>query len=119
MFPPLCFLAGLNAQLPTITTQPRDGYAAKDKPYTLGCNSESTSDTIIWYKNGQPILTQYQDPQSLYVLITTGDLFFLKFRTQDVGWYYCNVTNSFGSKISSNATLQIPGKARLNLDINF
>ena len=98
------------AQPPVITTSPSDAYVAIDKAHTLRCSYDSSSTaTVYWYRNGHKILTQFDDPGSQYSLAGTGDLFLLKFKNQDVGLYYCNVTNQYGSTISSNGNLQLSG----------
>lgn len=65
---------------------------------------------MSWYKNGSRVPTQYDNPVSLYSLLEPADLLFLRFKPLDVGDYYCNVTNQFGSAVSSTATLAISGK---------
>ena len=97
------------ADLPTITTQPTNGYAAKNSAYTLRCESENSVDTT-WYKDGQKIDDQFSNPASYRNKLASGNLFFLQFLETDVGVYYCNVSNSFGFVVSQNASLQIPGK---------
>ncbi|XP_067927832.1 roundabout homolog 2-like isoform X2 [Watersipora subatra] len=95
-----------DGEKPVITTSPSDAYVARKKPYTLACRYESSSGaTVTWYHNGSKVLTPVDDPNSRYTVTEEGDLFFLEVLEGDVGSYYCNVTNGYGSVISSNATL--------------
>lgn len=107
----------MNANLPTITSQPNSGYAAVNSAYTLSCKSANSGETT-WYKDGQKILDQTSDPASLITKTEQGDLFILKFLPQFVGVYYCNVSNSFGFVLSQNASVNIPGRLHIRFPVN-
>lgn len=63
-------------------------------------------------------MNQFDDPWSQYSLNTIdGTLVFLKFLAQDVGVYYCNGTNRYGTAISSNATIQLAGMKWLAIGV--
>ncbi|KAL5019774.1 hypothetical protein ScPMuIL_002666 [Solemya velum] len=98
---------------PRITKHPEDRYVAKNMPDTLYCAAEGDPTPVItWYRDGQKVITDNENPKSHRMLLQNGDLFFLrvihnKNNKPDVGVYYCNATNIHGSAISRNATLQI------------
>lgn len=65
---------------------------------------------ISWFHNGVKVVTQFEDPSSEHSLEGDGDeLFFLRFLERDVGSYYCNVTNAYGTAISHNASVDLSG----------
>ncbi|XP_074652332.1 roundabout homolog 2-like isoform X2 [Tubulanus polymorphus] len=98
---------------PRIIEHPEDQYVAKNDPATLNCKAEGEpSPDITWYRNGKPVITSREHPNSHRTLVNNGQLFFYriihnKHTKPDVGVYYCNATNSHGSAISRNATLEI------------
>lgn len=97
--------------MPTIRKHPSNTYAALGKSVTLTCDYESgtTGATVVWFQDGSPVITQFDNPAS-YKSVSGGDLLFLKLSQADVGWYFCNITNQYGSAVSNNATLEIAGR---------
>ncbi|XP_055865507.1 roundabout homolog 1-like isoform X5 [Biomphalaria glabrata] len=95
---------------PRIVEHPSDQYVARNEPAKLLCKAEgSPPPEIIWYKNGEKVNTSKDDPAS-HRLLLPGELFFLriihsKSLKPDIGTYYCNATNIYGSAISRNASL--------------
>ncbi|XP_053372877.1 roundabout homolog 1-like [Mercenaria mercenaria] len=98
---------------PRITEHPQDDFFAKNEPATLNCKAEGDPPpTITWYRNGQPVETNRENPISHRMLLDNGQLFFLrvihsKNNHPDIGEYYCNATNIHGSVTSKTANIQI------------
>ncbi|XP_059143343.1 roundabout homolog 1-like isoform X3 [Physella acuta] len=108
----VCCLA--EEENPRIVEHPTDHYVARNEPAKLLCKAEGDpTPEITWYRNGQKVTTNKDDPSAHRLLLDNGNqLFFLriihsKTLKPDVGTYYCNATNIHGSAISRNATLQI------------
>ncbi|KAK2169986.1 hypothetical protein LSH36_5g08023 [Paralvinella palmiformis] len=84
---------------PRIVEHPEDQYVAKNEPATLNCKAEGDPPPVItWYRNGKPVITADENPQSHRMLLPSGQLFFLRIihnknSKPDVGTYYCNATN--------------------------
>ena len=101
---------------PRIVEHPQDSYVAKMTPAKLNCRAEGDPKPVItWYRDGIKVITTDKDPESNKMLVDGGALFFLqiihnKNNKPDVGVYYCNATNIYGSAISRNATLKLAGK---------
>lgn len=98
---------------PRIVEHPQDSYVAKMTPAKLNCRAEGDPKPVItWYRDGVKVITTDKDPESNKMLVDGGALFFLqiihnKNNKPDVGVYYCNATNIYGSAISRNATLKL------------
>lgn len=91
---------------------------SKGEPATLNCKAEGRpTPTIEWYKDGERVETDRDDPRSHRMLLPSGSLFFLRIvhgrrSKPDEGIYTCVARNHLGEAISRNATLEVAGKTR-------
>lgn len=85
----------------------------RNDPVTLDCRASGSAE-IEWFKDGLPVKTAIQDPQSHRILLPDGSLFFLRAmqsrKEQDSGVYWCVASNDHGVARSLNATLDIACK---------
>lgn len=100
---------GTRSRTPAILEHPSSVYAIGGRPVTLRCRhwSEQGSGTeVSWYRDRARVATHLDDPRSYFYLDrSTGDLLILQFVPEYAGAYYCNVTNRYGSVVSSSATI--------------
>lgn len=98
---------------------PSDLVVSKGEPATLNCKAEGRpSPTVEWYKDGERVETDKEDPRSHRMLLPSGSLFFLRIvhgrRSRlDEGVYTCVARNYLGEAISRNASLEVASKALL------
>lgn len=78
-----CFISEANdAGKPVILESPLDSVVPKEVPVTLNCKVKGDPmPEIIWYKDGERVITSKEDSSSHRVYLPTGSLFFLKLRS--------------------------------------
>ncbi|EPQ08478.1 Roundabout like protein 2 [Myotis brandtii] len=117
---------------PRIVEHPSDVIVSKGEPTTLNCKAEGRpTPTIEWYKDGERVETDKDDPRSHRMLLPSGSLFFLRIvhgrrSKPDEGSYVCVARNYLGEAVSRNASLEVAcslkmirqGKAKLVILIN-
>lgn len=95
---------------------PSDLIVSKGEPATLNCKAEGRpTPTVEWYKDGERVETDRDDPRSHRMLLPTGSLFFLKIvhgrrSKPDEGSYVCVARNYLGEAVSHNASLEVASK---------
>ncbi|KAM3836826.1 roundabout homolog 1 [Vipera latastei] len=98
---------------PRIIEHPSDLIVSKGEPATLNCKAEGRPvPTIEWYKGGERVETDKDDPRSHRMLLPTGSLFFLRIvhgrkSRPDEGVYICVARNYLGEAVSHNASLEV------------
>uniref|UniRef100_UPI0037E7637F roundabout homolog 2 n=1 Tax=Semicossyphus pulcher TaxID=241346 RepID=UPI0037E7637F len=98
---------------PRIVEDPSDLIVSKGEPATLNCKAEGRpSPSIEWYKDGERVETDKDDPRSHRMLLPSGSLFFLRIvhgrrSKPDEGVYTCVARNYLGEAISRNASLDV------------
>lgn len=102
---------------PRIVEDPSDLIVSKGEPATLNCKAEGRPiPAIEWYKDGERVETDRDDPRSHRMLLPSGALFFLRIvhgrrSKPDEGVYTCVARNYLGEAISRNASLDVASKA--------
>ncbi|XP_012811715.3 roundabout homolog 1 isoform X5 [Xenopus tropicalis] len=98
---------------PRIVEHPSDLIVSKGEPATLNCKAEGRpTPTIEWYKGGDKVETDKDDPRSHRMLLPSGSLFFLRIVhgrkiRPDEGVYVCVARNYLGEAVSHNASLEV------------
>ncbi|XP_029302906.1 roundabout homolog 2 isoform X2 [Cottoperca gobio] len=98
---------------PRIAEDPSDLIVSKGEPATLNCKAEGRpAPSIEWYKDGERVETDKDDPRSHRMLLPSGSLFFLRIvhgrrSKPDEGVYTCVARNYLGEAISRNASLDV------------
>ncbi|XP_036070759.1 roundabout homolog 2 isoform X9 [Oryzias melastigma] len=98
---------------PRIVEHPSDLIVSKGEPATLNCKAEGRPPpTVEWYKDGERVVTDKDDPRSHRMLLPTGSLFFLRIvhgrrSKPDEGSYVCVARNYLGEAVSRNASLEV------------
>ncbi|XP_069569022.1 roundabout homolog 2 isoform X2 [Brachyistius frenatus] len=98
---------------PRIVEDPSDLIVSKGEPATLNCKAEGRpAPGIEWYKDGERVETDKDDPRSHRMLLPSGSLFFLRIvhgrrSKPDEGVYTCVARNYLGEAISRNASLEV------------
>lgn len=101
---------------PRIAEDPSDLIVSKGEPATLNCKAEGRpTPTIEWYKDGERVETDRDDPRSHRMLLPSGSLFFLRIvhgrrSKPDEGVYTCVARNYLGEAFSRNASLDVASK---------
>ncbi|XP_056612330.1 roundabout homolog 2 isoform X1 [Triplophysa dalaica] len=98
---------------PRIVEHPSDLIVSKGEPATLNCKAEGRPNpTVEWYKDGERVETDKDDPRSHRMLLPSGSLFFLRIvhgrrSKPDEGAYVCVARNYLGEAVSRNASLEV------------
>ncbi|XP_055735548.1 roundabout homolog 2-like isoform X2 [Salvelinus fontinalis] len=104
---------------PRIVEHPSDLIVSKGEPATLNCKAEGRpSPTVEWYKDGERVETDKDDPRSHRMLLPSGSLFFLRIvhgrrSKPDEGSYVCVARNYLGEAVSRNASLEVACKSTI------
>jgi len=75
---------------------------------------------VEWYKDGERVDTDREDPRSHRMLLPNGSLFFLRIvhgrrSKPDEGVYVCVARNYLGEAVSRNASLEVASKSLMVL----
>lgn len=95
---------------------PSDLIVSKGEPATLNCKAEGRpAPTVEWYKDGERVETDRDNPRSHRMLLPSGSLFFLRIvhgrrSKPDDGSYVCVARNYMGEAVSHNASLEVASK---------
>ncbi|XP_061638564.1 roundabout homolog 2 isoform X2 [Phyllopteryx taeniolatus] len=98
---------------PRIVEDPSDLIVSKGEPATLNCKVEGRPPpSVEWYKDGERVETDKDDPRSHRMLLPSGSLFFLRIvhgrrSKPDEGVYTCVARNYLGEAVSRNASLEV------------
>ncbi|GAA6106374.1 roundabout homolog 2-like isoform X1 [Tachysurus ichikawai] len=98
---------------PRIVEDPSDLIVSKGEPATLNCKAEGRpTPSVEWYKDGEHVETDKDDPRSHRMLLPSGSLFFLRIvhgrrSKPDEGVYTCVARNYLGEAVSRNASLEV------------
>ncbi|XP_028319639.1 roundabout homolog 1 isoform X3 [Gouania willdenowi] len=98
---------------PRIVEHPSDLIVSKGEPATLNCKAEGRPPpTVEWYKDGERVETDRDNPRSQRMLLPSGSLFFLRIvhgrrSKPDEGSYVCVARNYLGEAVSHNASLEV------------
>lgn len=101
---------------PRIVEHPSDLIVSKGEPATLNCKAEGRpTPTVEWYKDGERVETDRDNPRSHRMLLPSGSLFFLRIvhgrrSKPDEGSYVCVARNYLGEAVSHNASLEVASK---------
>lgn len=104
---------------PRIVEDPSDLIVSKGEPATLNCKAEGRPmPNVEWYKDGEHVETDKDDPRSHRMLLPSGSLFFLRIvhgrrSKPDEGVYTCVARNYLGEAVSRNASLEVASKSPL------
>ena len=104
---------------PRIVEHPSDLIVSKGEPATLNCKAEGRpAPTVEWYKDGERVETDRDNPRSHRMLLPSGSLFFLRIvhgrrSKPDEGVYVCVARNYLGEGVSRNASLEVASKCFL------
>ncbi|XP_077397003.1 roundabout homolog 2 [Festucalex cinctus] len=103
----------LEDSAPRIAEDPSDLIVSKGEPATLNCKAEGRpAPSVEWYKDGERVETDKDDPRSHRMLLPSGSLFFLRIvhgrrSKPDEGVYTCVARNYLGEAVSRNASLEV------------
>lgn len=104
---------------PRIVEHPSDLIVSKGEPATLNCKAEGRpTPTVEWYKDGERVETDRDNPRSQRMLLPSGSLFFLRIvhgrrSKPDEGSYVCVARNYLGEAVSHNASLEVASKCSI------
>lgn len=104
---------------PRIVEHPSDLIVSKGEPATLNCKAEGRpTPTVEWYKDGERVETDRDNPRSHRMLLPSGSLFFLRIihgrrSKPDDGSYVCVARNYVGKAVSRNASLEVACKSEI------
>lgn len=106
---------------PRIVEHPSDLIVSKGEPATLNCKAEGRpTPTVEWYKDGERVETDRDNPRSHRMLLPSGSLFFLRIvhgrrSKPDDGSYVCVARNYLGEAVSRNASLEVACKSEFSI----
>uniref|UniRef100_A0A8C4DZL3 Roundabout, axon guidance receptor, homolog 3 (Drosophila) n=1 Tax=Dicentrarchus labrax TaxID=13489 RepID=A0A8C4DZL3_DICLA len=106
-------LTQLEDAAPRVIEHPSDLIVSKGEPATLNCKAEGRPTPMVeWYKDGERVETDREDPRSHRMLLPSGSLFFLRIvhgrrSKPDEGVYVCVARNYLGEAVSRNASLEV------------
>ncbi|XP_013859386.1 roundabout homolog 2 isoform X1 [Austrofundulus limnaeus] len=98
---------------PRIVEHPSDLIVSNGEPATLNCKAEGRpTPTVEWFKDGERVETDRENPRSHRMLLPSGSLFFLRIvhgrrSKPDDGNYVCVARNYLGEALSRNASLEV------------
>uniref|UniRef100_A0A672V6J1 Roundabout guidance receptor 3 n=1 Tax=Strigops habroptila TaxID=2489341 RepID=A0A672V6J1_STRHB len=98
---------------PRIVEHPTDVLVSRGDPATLSCKAEGRPPPAVeWYKDGERVETDREEPRSHRSLLPGGSLFFLRVLhgrrgRHDEGVYVCVARNHLGQATSRNASLHV------------
>ncbi|XP_061607733.1 roundabout homolog 1-like isoform X3 [Phyllopteryx taeniolatus] len=98
---------------PRIVEHPSDLIVSKGEPATLNCKAEGRPPpTVEWYKDGERVEIDRDNPRAHRILLPSGSLFFLRIvhgrrSKPDDGSYVCVARNYLGQAVSHNASLEV------------
>ncbi|XP_068274217.1 roundabout homolog 3 [Nyctibius grandis] len=98
---------------PRIVEHPSDLLVSRGEAATLSCRAEGRpAPAVEWYKDGERVETDLEDPRSHRTLLPGGSLFFLRVLhgrrgRPDEGVYVCVARNYLGVATSRNASLEV------------
>ncbi|NXD63270.1 ROBO2 protein, partial [Eolophus roseicapillus] len=101
---------------PRIVEHPTDVLVSRGDPATLSCKAEGRPPpSVEWYKDGERVETDREEPRSHRSLLPGGSLFFLRVLhgrrgRHDEGVYVCVARNHLGQATSRNASLHVAGQ---------
>ncbi|CAB3399163.1 unnamed protein product [Caenorhabditis bovis] len=102
-----------DSSAPIITEHPIDVVVSRGSPATLNCAAQPPGAKITWYKDGEPVTTNKEQPNSHRIVLDTGALFLLKVnggkngKDNDSGSYYCIAENEDGQAKSNEGSLKL------------
>uniref|UniRef100_A0A8C4DUT2 Roundabout, axon guidance receptor, homolog 3 (Drosophila) n=1 Tax=Dicentrarchus labrax TaxID=13489 RepID=A0A8C4DUT2_DICLA len=111
--PPTRSRPRLEDAAPRVIEHPSDLIVSKGEPATLNCKAEGRPTPMVeWYKDGERVETDREDPRSHRMLLPSGSLFFLRIvhgrrSKPDEGVYVCVARNYLGEAVSRNASLEV------------
>ncbi|XP_033925510.1 roundabout homolog 3 [Melopsittacus undulatus] len=103
----------LEDSAPRIVEHPTDVLVSRGDPATLSCKAEGRPPPAVeWYKDGERVETDREEPRSHRSLLPGGSLFFLRVLhgrrgRHDEGVYVCVARNHLGQATSRNASLHV------------
>uniref|UniRef100_A0A8C5FW10 Roundabout, axon guidance receptor, homolog 3 (Drosophila) n=1 Tax=Gadus morhua TaxID=8049 RepID=A0A8C5FW10_GADMO len=106
-------LTNITDAAPRVVEHPSDLIVSKGEPATLNCKAEGRPSPMVeWYKDGERVETDREDPRSHRMLLPSGSLFFLRIvhgrrSKPDEGVYVCVARNYLGEAVSRNASLEV------------
>ncbi|KAG5843833.1 hypothetical protein ANANG_G00155090 [Anguilla anguilla] len=116
VFALICVTLGSRPRLedapPRIVEHPSDLIVSKGSRPPSTARRRVAQPTVEWYKDGERVETDREDPRSHRMLLPSGSLFFLRIvhgrrSKPDEGVYVCVARNYLGEAVSRNASLEV------------
>uniref|UniRef100_A0A8C4N5G4 Ig-like domain-containing protein n=1 Tax=Eptatretus burgeri TaxID=7764 RepID=A0A8C4N5G4_EPTBU len=108
-----CSRLRANDYPPFISEHPSDLVVPRGEPATLACKASGRPPPqITWYRDGERVTTDNEDPKLRRAQLPSGALFFLRVTggrsiRPDEGTYVCVARNYLGQATSRNASLEV------------